>query len=256
MRATPKPLTAVLVFLGYLVVFYGVWIATGIDYDRIGDNADTLLKWYVAPLAAGAVFLIIAVSVMGWWRPALFEVAKAQPRWLLIGPILMFLAAVLFAATSDRSDTTARMALLVLIGSIGVGFCEELASRGVLIVGFRGAYAEAKVWFLSCLLFGLLHLPNWLFGAGPGALSQVLLAFTVGSMLYVTRRVTGSLLWCMLLHGLWDFSQFIGDSAPATSLVAFLIGILALVFAWVLLRREKGQRIPQLGVDAPTPVAA
>ena len=81
MRMAPRPRTAVLVFLGYLVVFYGVWAITGVDYTRIGDTADTVLKWYVAPLLFGAVFLVIAVTALGWWRPALLETQKATPRW-------------------------------------------------------------------------------------------------------------------------------------------------------------------------------
>ena len=94
MRLAPRPRTAVLVFLGYLVVFYGVWAITGVDYTRIGDTADTVLKWYVAPLAFGAVFLVIAVTALGWWRPALLGTRRAAPRWLLIGPAFMAVAAL------------------------------------------------------------------------------------------------------------------------------------------------------------------
>jgi membrane protease YdiL (CAAX protease family) len=52
---------------------------------------------------------------------------------------------------------------------------------------------RARVWFVSTLLFALLHLPNWVFGAGPIAVVQVLTAFFAGSMLCLTRLVTGSL---------------------------------------------------------------
>ena len=129
MRISPRPRTAVLVFLGYLLVFYSVWAITGVDYKRVADNADTVLKWYVIPLACGAVFLVIAVSALGWWRPALFETEKATPRWLLIGPAFMAVAAVITLVASDKSKTTVNMFWLILIGSLLVGFCEELATR-------------------------------------------------------------------------------------------------------------------------------
>lgn len=77
MRHAPRPLTAVLVFLVYLVVFYGLWIINGIEYENIGENSTTVLKWHVAPLVAGAILLVIAVSVLGWWRPAMSEVKKS-----------------------------------------------------------------------------------------------------------------------------------------------------------------------------------
>ena len=256
MRMAPRPRTAILVFLGYLVGFYGVWAMTSVDYTRIGDTADTVLKWYVAPLAFGAVFLVVAVTALGWWRPALFETEKATPRWLLIGPAFMAVAAVITLVASDKSQTTPNMFWLILIGSLLVGFCEELATRGVLITGFRAAWTEPRVWFVSTLLFALLHLPNWVFGAGPVAIFQVFTAFFAGSMLYLTRRVTGSLIPAMLLHGLWDFSSFIGDPAVITNALLLVNTILALVLVLVLLRQEKGQRLPQVGVTVPDPLPA
>ncbi|MGZ6036736.1 MAG: CPBP family intramembrane glutamic endopeptidase [Myxococcaceae bacterium] len=256
MRLGPRPLTGFLAFLGYLAVFYAVWAVNGVDYATISDTADNILKWIVAPLAFGALYLVIAVTALGWWRPALLEVTKAKPRWLIVGPVFMAVAAVVMIIVADKRDTTATMFWFILIGSLLVGFCEELVTRGVLVVGFRGAWNEPKVWFVSTLLFALMHLPNWVFGAGPAALAQVGLAFASGSMLYLTRRVTGSLIFAMLLHGLWDFSAFIGEPNLIASAILPVNGILALVLVYVLLRQEKGKRLPQVGVEPPEAVAA
>jgi membrane protease YdiL (CAAX protease family) len=252
-RIAPRPAPALLLFIGYLVVFYGVWIMTGVEYDNIGDSVDTLMKWYVAPLAAGAVVLVAGVSWFGWWRPVLVEKVRA-PRWLVVAPLLMAVLAFVQIAISDKSGTSAAMYLPLIVGSLLVGFCEETATRGVLLTGFRGTLTEPKVWFLSTLCFGLLHLPNWVFGAGPAATAQVFLAFAGGTALYLTRRVTGSLIWAMLLHGLWDFSSFVGDLPPAASFSLFLIGLVALLSVWRLLASEKGQQMAQAGVsETPAP---
>ncbi len=40
---------------------------------------------------------------------------------------------------------------------------------------------------------------------------QVMFAFAVGLMYYVTRRLTGTLIITMGLHAIWDFSVFIQD---------------------------------------------
>ena len=82
MKIVPKPLWGVLVVVAYMVVFCTVWVITGVDYSRIGESVTTIVSWYVAPLAAGAVVLVIAASVLGWWRPALYEVERAKPSWL------------------------------------------------------------------------------------------------------------------------------------------------------------------------------
>ena len=36
MRIKPSPLVAIGVILGYLVVVFAVWAATGLDYDNVG----------------------------------------------------------------------------------------------------------------------------------------------------------------------------------------------------------------------------
>lgn len=254
MKVVPRPGPALLLFAAYLVVFYGVWILTGIEYDNIADTAATVLKWYVAPLAAGAVVLVVGVSWFGWWPPVLTEKVRA-PRWMIAPAAVMALLAVVGIVISDKADTTMAMVLLVLVGSLLVGFCEETATRGVLITGFRGTLTEPKVWFLSTLLFGLLHLPNWAFGAGPAAVAQVFLAFSAGTALYLARRVTGSLIPAMLLHAIWDFSSFVGELPTYASAFTFIVGALALITVWRLLSSEKGQQLQQVGVQAaPTAV--
>ena len=240
MKVQPRPLVGILVFVAYLVVFYGIWIVNGIDYKAIGDNADNLLKWYVAPLAGGAVVLIIAATVLGWWRPAMVEVRRA-PRWTLITPALMFLLAIVALTQKDYSDTTSRMLLWLVLGSIGVGFCEELATRGLLLVGLRGTLTERKVWLWSSVLFGLMHLPNAVFGAGPGAVFQVFLAFLSGTTFYLLRRGAGGLVLCMLLHGFWDFSAFIGDGGAAIAFINVPVAIVSVVLALRLTRKDRDE---------------
>ena len=239
MKVQPKTGVGLVVFAVYLVVFYGIWIINGIEYDHIGDDASTLLKWYVAPLAGGAVVLVIAATVLGWWGPALRE-AKRAPTWALVTPLIMLVAAVVTLVSKDYSKTTGTMMLYLVLGSLGVGFCEETAARGLLLTGLRGSMGEPAAWFFSCLLFGLLHLPNWVFGAGPAAAFQVVLAFGGGSTLYLARRGFGSLVPAMAIHGLWDFAGFAGDGGAAlASLLSLPLGAVSVVVCLVLLRARR-----------------
>jgi membrane protease YdiL (CAAX protease family) len=114
------------------------------------------------------------------------------------------------------------------------------------------------VWFFSTLLFGLMHLPNWVFGAGPAATAQVAFTFGAGTILYLTRRLTGSLIFAMALHGIWDFSSFWGEPALLTSAFPFINFIAALVLVYFLLRKDKGVHLPQAGESKPEslPVAS
>jgi len=241
-RVAARVRWGVIAYLGYLAVFYGVWIANGIDYNRIGENEDTLLKWYVMPLAAGAVVIIIFVSAYGWWKPSLFDTGKRLPKWVWIIPALMALVAAINLLLGDYSSTTPTMWLYLVVGSILVGFNEELVTRGQLIVALRSRYGELGVWFVSTLLFALLHLPNTLFGTGPFGVIQVLFTFLVGSTLYLVRRVSGTLIFAMVLHGFWDFSTFASNSGLGS--LGPVIGIAAVIVAIRLTRRESRAAIP------------
>lgn len=237
-RITPRVWLGVLAYLIYLAFFYGVWIFNGIDYNHIGDSEDTLWKWYVAPTLVGAIVITIIVSVYGWWRPALFEPRdRRMPKWSWVFPGVLALVAVANLLLGDTSTLTPVMWILLTAGSLLVGYNEELVTRGQLIVALRSRFGELGVWFFSTLLFGLLHLPNTVFGTGPLGVSQVFITFIIGSALYLLRRVSGTLIAAMILHALWDFSSF----ATTTGLIAGIgmpVAIAAMIVVIVLTRRE------------------
>ncbi len=245
MRFAPKVATALVVYVAYLVVFYGIWVLNDIQYEHIGDSASTILKWYVAPLAGGAAVLIVSITWLRWWRPVMFDAERhTPPRWMWLGPVVMVAIGVVFLVSKDYTGVSGQMVVYLILGSIGVGFCEEVVTRGVLLTGFRASMSELGVWFWTCLLFGLLHMPNWLFGLGPGALLQTVMAFMAGSGLYVMRRLTGSLFLPMAVHGFWDFAGFIGTTADGLSFLAPINAFLGLILGLILVLRERGLRIP------------
>ena len=107
----------------------------------------------------------------------------------------------------NTDGATSELVMWSVLGAIGVGFGEEMITQGGLLVGFRTKYTEDKVWLYTTLLFSALHIPNALFGESVGGmLGQLVLTFIFGSLLWATRRLAGTLLLSMFLHGLWDSS--------------------------------------------------
>jgi membrane protease YdiL (CAAX protease family) len=105
-----------------------------------------------------------------------------------------------------------------------VGFGEEMITRGALLVGLRTNHTEVRAWLFSTLAFSALHVPNVLFGqGGAGTAGQVVLTFILGSLLWATRRLSGTLLLPMFLHGFWDSSVFLPDATGADPFVAALV---------------------------------
>ena len=247
MRVKPSLLTGILVLLGYLAVVFTVWIIAGVDYDEVGDSVDNVRNVIAMSMIVGAVYVAVVTSVLGWWKPSLREPRRADHhKWMWIIPIVLALGVVGNLATTKwgEVDQLGTYVMWLIIGCIGVGFNEEMITRGTLIVGARGTLHEGWVWFVSSLCFGLLHVPNAFFGQSvKDTVQQVFFAFGIGTAYYVTRRITGALVVTMVLHGAWDFSTFIQthsvdllDDKPVAigGIVMIPVVVVSLIAVWRL----------------------
>ena len=250
MRVQPRPLISVGLAIGYMAIVAITWAVLGLDYDTVGDSTSNVVQGIVVPVSLGAVFLAVATSYLGWWVPAIREELRA-PKLLWAVPVLMFLpglGAVLGGFGS--ADRGAGYLLALGAGTLLVGFSEEMLTRGTGLVGLRGGFGEAAAWFFSCLIFGLIHALNFFFGQTIGpTLRQIAIAFLAGSVLYITRRVAGTLILCMLLHAWIDFTTFAFSDAAvdaespfvALSLTQWGAFALAVIGVVIVLRRGSQQ---------------
>ncbi|MGO4146354.1 lysostaphin resistance A-like protein [Paenarthrobacter sp. YAF11_1] len=255
MRITPRVWIGLAIYVGYVLVIYVVSKLSGVSYTDIGTSAEFTWRGAVLDLAVGAVLLAITTWLLGWWKPALFERKRSHHKWPIFVPALMLVVAVMNLSNTDWSKFDASFLLSLLALGIAVGFCEELMSRGLLLTAFRSHLSEVWVWLLTSLLFGAMHLINAALGAPiTNTLGQVVLAAMTGTSFYIVRRVTGSLIWAMALHGIWDIAAFSVGFAPiGTAWAAYLtpvIGILAVVVVYWVIKGTDEKPI------RPTPAAA
>lgn len=242
MRVKPTPYISVALLVIYVAVVAAIWAVNDVDYDTVADTSDSVMKGIVIPVGVGAVFLAVAATWLGWWRPAMVEETKVGPRWALVVPGLLLVIALSGVFTIDFGAARTETLLLLALGTAFVGFSEELLTRGLMLVGFRGTLSEVWVWFLSSLLFGLLHGLNLFFGQSIGATPyQMGFAFLLGTALYVTRRLTGLLVVGMVIHALWDFGALStehsgGDPSPIGGILSWVTAILALIVLAKILR--------------------
>ncbi|GAA1059250.1 CPBP family intramembrane glutamic endopeptidase [Agromyces bracchium] len=214
MRVQPKPWIGLSIAIGYLLIILVTTLLILDDPGRFPSVRWALLH-QVLPVGIGIVFLVIATSWLGWWRPALFErERKRLPWWLWILPLFFAGGAIFNFVNADRSAIPIEAMLAIAAGTVCIAFAEELAFRGGLLVGLRARFNEWIVWLVSSLVFASAHLLNVAFGDSlPQVLGQVAFAFGMGSVFYVTRRLTGTLFGAMLLHFLWDYAGFFQPSS-------------------------------------------
>jgi membrane protease YdiL (CAAX protease family) len=258
LRVQPRPLITVGIALGYMAIVAITWALMGLDYETVGDTTSTVIKGIVVPVALGAVFVAVVTSYLGWWGPAIHEDRRA-PRWLWAVPVLMFLPGLAsLLGGYGPADRAGPFLLFLALGTLLVGFSEEMLFRGTGLVGLRGGFGEAMSWFFSCLLFGLLHGLNFFFGQSIGStMQQMVFAFVAGSVFYITRRVAGTLALCMLLHAWIDFTTFAFSEAAADAESPFLVlglaqwGAFVLAIVGVVIVLRRGSHQPENAQDTP-----
>jgi len=254
-RVRPRVWIGLVIYVAYVAVVFGVQQLSGIPYTDLGESGGNLFLGAGLSLIIAAILLAVTTTLLGWWRPALFDRHRSAHKWPVIAPAIMVVALVLNLASTDWGayDGAFFAASIVLLL---VGFTEELTTRGLLLVGLRSRLPEVWVWFLTSALFGVMHLINAISGQAIGAtLQQVMLAFGGGTIFYILRRVTGSLIWAMVLHGFWDFSTFaLGRGTPGPFFAAGgFLEIVAIVVALIgvaFVIRGADERIPSLAVAA------
>jgi membrane protease YdiL (CAAX protease family) len=236
---------AMILYLGYLAVFFTTWTINGVDYNRIGQNAETTRLWYAMPTLLGGAFLVVAISALGWWRMVLFDKTRSGPAWVWILPVVMGAIIVNNFLGIPADKLSAELLLWSSLGAVGVGFGEEVITRGCMVVGLRSRYSEGRVWLISTLLFSALHVPNVFFGLPLWSMPiQVLLTFIMGSGFYAIRRMSGTLLLPMVIHGLWDSSLFLNVATGAVpSMVQFAVYPLAIACVIAVVKKNWNARV-------------
>lgn len=205
-------------WVGYLVVWIGSAAALAPDGANFGDAFEDLAnsRYLAYGLLAASIYGAVVATVFGWWRGIFAddrEHVAGVTGWHRFVPVM---ALVLIFATTDYpglADIDAELLGWIIAASVLVGVAEELMFRGNSIVALRGAaLPESTVWLLSSTLFALIHTPNIVLGATPlAAILNTAVAFLGGTIFYVVRRASGSILVTMLVHGLWDFTLFAAD---------------------------------------------
>lgn len=189
---------------GSLIIKMFGWDA--VDYADLSASTDTVVENLLVPLLLPMAVVIILISALRWWRPVLVD-DRSVPRWMISFPIVIMVASLAATDWDRLSDVGGSYFLALAAATLLVGLNEELMARGVLLTGFRRLGSETSAWLWSTGLFALMHGAN-LFQGSPlrDVLHQIMSTFVLGTLLYLSRRATGSLLVPIIVHATWDFS--------------------------------------------------
>lgn len=240
---------ALVLAVAYLALYEGASLLLGI---AVGGDIGTpnspkyLLLGFLIPIAIGGLILVAFAASVGWLKDLFGPQPIRGGRWMWIAVVAVLLFNVLRFASLDYAKAGfVVVALWVLIGLL-IGFAEEVLTRGLVVNIMRKAgHGEIAVALVSAGLFALLHSINLLNGQALGpTLLQLGYTFTFGILMYLALRVTGNLIWPVLLHASTDPSVFLLTTYPsgsALSSIASLGNIVVIAVGFVLVFFIRGR---------------
>ncbi|TDP91515.1 CAAX prenyl protease-like protein [Leucobacter luti] len=233
---------ALALVVGYYVLYQAGGLLVGPIVPGITDPALKVLVVTGLPILIGCALLIAFALSLGWLR----ELFARQPihgawwMWVAVAVVVVF--NVLRFATIDYHTAGSSLVLAWLATGLLIGFAEEVLTRGFVVNLMRRAgYREISVALVSAALFAVMHAGNVLDGQGINTtLFQVGYTFAFGLCMYLALRVTGNLIWPILLHATTDPSIFLQSEYPAAgslseiaalgNIVVIAAGLILLVF--------------------------
>lgn len=195
----------------YLAIYLGAGLLATTVFARQGEEellttVGSVFVDVTFALIVGAVVLGVFLWAMGWTR----EVFGPQPiggsRWMWIGPTLVTIPIVLRIIGPDYGKYSLAVIVLTIVTGLLVGLVEEVLTRGIAVKMLRDAgHSERVVALVSSLVFAALHSVNLLSGQAVTTVG-VTMAYTFGFgvCMYLTMRVTRSIIPAIVLHGLTD----------------------------------------------------
>jgi membrane protease YdiL (CAAX protease family) len=206
--------------LGFFVLHVAVWIGLMrplagedfVDYVDLGSADTPWVRQFIVGLLVVLLLQVMYISQRRCWKPLLTDETPLRAWWvfLLIG-LVAFAGAGRFAA-DGLSAAPSGWWVGFTVTMLLVGLTEEITFRGILLVGGRQLLGtETRALLFSSALFGLFHLPNALIGQSLGAsVVQVFATAIIGSVLYLVRRSSRSLLVAALFHAAYDWALLQG----------------------------------------------
>ena len=220
-----KALLAAAVYLAFYVSLsfpISAWFGQYVDADNVLATPASIFFGLALPILIGAIVLLCFIGSLGWFREIFGRQPVAGRWWMWIAVALLVIPIGLRVAATSWSEYSVGVILTMLATGLCIGLAEELITRGIAVNLLRRAgHGERTVMVLSSLIFALLHTVNAFTQPLLNVALTVAYTFGFGVMLYLVLRVTGHIIWPILVHAATDPTTFLAtggvDAAGATS---------------------------------------
>lgn len=224
------------------IVIYCVLLSVGDSLSaEVGVNKIITLP--VALIMSAVLFIFITRNGLtekyGLCKPN--ATAKEMLYYIPLG--LLLLANVMFGV---RLNLSVGETVLYMLTMLFVGFLEEVIFRGMLFKAMSKDSLKAAV-AVSSITFGVGHIINLFNGSGAELLPnilQVIYAIAAGFMFVMIFLKSGSIVPCIILHGVFNALSAFSDESVITERdriisCVFLVAVSGLYGGYLVLRMNK-----------------
>lgn len=241
-----------------LMIFAFIFIADGI----IWGFGSTLVYNAIVGYPQGnlviseAVLAFMVLIVMLLFKNSyVFTQKRESFKTGLFYGLFYLIGSVVFCLINIEGFKSGLALVNLVLGCLLVGICEEFLCRGWLLNEFLERYGDTKkgIWYsiiISGVIFGLMHIGN-IFSLGqsvPMTVTQMISAAGTGILFGLIYYKTKNIWSVIFLHGLWDFSLFLGDVVPVSESIEAIskFSIIGILFTLLMVFAELLNIIPHV----------
>lgn len=217
---------------------------------------NTITNKYIVGIIIRIIGLLLTIIVINKLNIKLKYNIKITKKELLLS--WMFFVYIFFNIEIININNISTInIILMIIDSLIVGFYEEFLFRGLILNICLKEFKNNKIIIpilVSSIIFGMIHFMNLASNDFSVVLYQVLYATIIGiSFSSLLIRTNFNIVWCSIIHGLYDVSSGLPDLVPKTntatsiSLEAIILGLITfiplLIYAFFLIRKSKQNNI-------------
>jgi membrane protease YdiL (CAAX protease family) len=247
---------ALLLAAVYYVLYQLMGLLVGAVFGDSGSDArgeeggamDVLIATAL-PIVLASILLVVFAISLGWLKE-LFGPQPVRGRgWMWVAVAVVLSINISAFLSVDYVEAGGALVAAWLLTGLFIGFAEEVLTRGFVVNLMRKAgHGEIAVAMASAGIFAALHLGN-VFTSDQGlvtTLQQVVYTFFFGLCMYLALRVTGNLVWPILLHATTDPTLFLHGGDPVSNvfglwatLSTYLIVITGVILLITLIVSER-----------------
>ena len=228
------------------VLFAVLWIVVYVVLFSLADQVSGVVG--VQKSVTLAVGVLLTTILVVWMKNnSLFVKYGLCKSALKPKQVLYYLPLVFLASVNVWFGVAWNFSLIetvfYILSMLLVGFLEEIIFRGLLFKAMCKDGIKSAV-IVSSVTFGIGHLVNLVNGSSADLRSnllQVVSAIAIGFLFTVLFWKSGSLLACIVTHGVLNGLSAVADQSAMTPVrecvITSVMMVVALVYAWYVIRK-------------------